>query len=90
MSKRFGQMIRLKPRGVEEYISHHAAVWPAVLSTIKDCNVCRQSDIPELDMVGPGWNTLVHSIFLLRTRSCEDGQFSVCQLGASYVYAYFL
>lgn len=39
MKKRFGQMIRLKPEGAKDYIRHHAAVWPKVLSTIKDCNI---------------------------------------------------
>jgi len=39
MKKRFGQMIRLKPEGAQEYIRHHTAVWPKVLSKIKDCNI---------------------------------------------------
>lgn len=37
--RRFGQMIRLKPEGAEEYIRQHAAVWPGVLSMIKTCNI---------------------------------------------------
>jgi L-rhamnose mutarotase len=39
MKKRFGQMIGLKPKSAKDYIQHHAAVWPKVLSTIKDCNI---------------------------------------------------
>jgi L-rhamnose mutarotase len=39
MSKRFGQIIRLKPDRTEEYIHHHAAVWPVVLSMITKCNI---------------------------------------------------
>src|SRR5664279_1337893 len=39
MSKRFGQMIRLKPDRAKEYIHHHAAVWPGVLSMITKCNI---------------------------------------------------
>lgn len=37
--RRFGQMIRLKPEGAEEYIRQHAAVWSGVLSMIKACNI---------------------------------------------------
>ncbi|WP_159523857.1 L-rhamnose mutarotase [Sunxiuqinia indica] len=37
--RRFGQMIRLKPEGAEEYIRQHAAVWPGVLRMIKACNI---------------------------------------------------
>lgn len=37
--KRFGQMIRLKPEGADEYIMYHSAVWPKVLSMIKNCNI---------------------------------------------------
>ena len=37
--RRFGQMIRLKPEGADEYIRHHAAVWPGVLSMIKACHI---------------------------------------------------
>jgi L-rhamnose mutarotase len=36
---RFGQTIRLKPEKAQEYIKHHAAVWPAVLNMIKQCNI---------------------------------------------------
>ncbi|MCW0481846.1 L-rhamnose mutarotase [Gaoshiqia sediminis] len=39
MKRRFGQMIRLKPEGADEYIRQHAAVWPAVLEMIKSCNI---------------------------------------------------
>ncbi|MGD9929195.1 MAG: L-rhamnose mutarotase [Mangrovibacterium sp.] len=39
MKRRFGQMIRLKPEGADEYIRQHAAVWPGVLEMIKSCNI---------------------------------------------------
>lgn len=39
MKRRFGQMIRLKPEGADEYIRQHAAVWPGVLKMIKRCNI---------------------------------------------------
>ena len=41
--RRFGQMIRLKPDGVQEYIRHHAAVWPGVLKKISECNIVNYS-----------------------------------------------
>ena len=41
--KRFGQMIHLKPEGIEEYIKYHAAVWPGVLKMITDCNIVNYS-----------------------------------------------
>ncbi|MCY1722025.1 L-rhamnose mutarotase [Prolixibacteraceae bacterium Z1-6] len=41
--KRFGQTIKLKPDGAEEYIKHHAAVWPGVLAKIKECNLSNYS-----------------------------------------------
>jgi L-rhamnose mutarotase len=39
MSKRYGRVIGLKPEYEEEYIRYHAAVWPEVLKTIRDCNI---------------------------------------------------
>ena len=41
--RRFGQMIRLKPEGADEYIRQHAAVWPGVLDMIKACNLANYS-----------------------------------------------
>ena len=41
--KRFGQTIRLKPGKAAEYIKLHAAVWPAVLRMIKECNIYNYS-----------------------------------------------
>lgn len=37
--QRFGSVIRLKPERYEEYKKLHAAVWPGVLSMIKQCNI---------------------------------------------------
>jgi L-rhamnose mutarotase len=37
--KRFGQLIQLRPETREEYIKYHAAVWPEVLQTIRECNI---------------------------------------------------
>ncbi len=37
--KRFGQVIGIKPDRIEVYKQLHAAVWPAVLSKIKECNI---------------------------------------------------
>jgi len=39
MVRRFGQIAKLKPEMVEEYDTLHAAVWDAVLKTIKECNL---------------------------------------------------
>ncbi len=36
--QRFGSVIRLKPDAVEKYRDYHAAVWPEVLETIRQCN----------------------------------------------------
>ena len=41
--KRFGQLIHLKPEGAEEYIKHHAAVWPGVLKMITACHLINYS-----------------------------------------------
>jgi len=41
--RRFGQTIRLKPEGAEEYIRLHAETWPGVLSKIKECNIANYS-----------------------------------------------
>lgn len=43
MKKRFGQTIRLKPEGREEYVRQHAAVWPGVLKMIKECSLSNYS-----------------------------------------------
>jgi L-rhamnose mutarotase len=37
--KRFGRLIRLRPGKLEEYEAYHAAVWPEVLDTIRNCNI---------------------------------------------------
>ncbi len=37
--RRFGQTIRLKPEGAEEYVRLHAQTWPGVLAKIKECNI---------------------------------------------------
>jgi L-rhamnose mutarotase len=37
--KRYGQVIRVRPEGFEEYCRLHAAVWPEVLATIYACNI---------------------------------------------------
>ncbi len=41
--KRFGQVIRLKPERADEYIKHHANVWPGVLKMIKECCISNYS-----------------------------------------------
>jgi L-rhamnose mutarotase len=37
--KRFGQVIRVKPEALEEYVKYHADVWPGVLAMISECNI---------------------------------------------------
>ncbi|KAK3943959.1 hypothetical protein QBC46DRAFT_14543 [Diplogelasinospora grovesii] len=37
--RRFAQIVKLKPEYVEEYKKVHAAVWPQVLTQIKDCKI---------------------------------------------------
>jgi L-rhamnose mutarotase len=37
--KRFGQLIRLQPGALETYKNYHAAVWPQVAATIRDCHI---------------------------------------------------
>lgn len=37
--KRYGSIIGIKPEKLEEYKRLHAAVWPGVLKTIKECNI---------------------------------------------------
>ena len=39
----FGQIGRLRPEKIEEYEALHAAPWPEVLKTIRECNLCRYS-----------------------------------------------
>jgi L-rhamnose mutarotase len=41
--RRFGQTIRLKPEKTGEYLRHHAAVWPGVIKTIKQCHITNYS-----------------------------------------------
>ncbi len=41
--RRFGQVARLKPDKVEEYVRLHANAWPQVLKTIADCNLINYS-----------------------------------------------
>jgi L-rhamnose mutarotase len=37
--KRYGSLIGLRPEKLEEYKKLHAAVWPSVLKTIRDCHI---------------------------------------------------
>lgn len=39
MPRRIAQIVRLKPSSLQAYKECHAAVWPAVLAQIKDCNI---------------------------------------------------
>lgn len=37
--RRIAQIVKIKPDKLAEYKECHAAVWPAVLQQIKDCNI---------------------------------------------------
>ena len=37
--KRYGSVIGLRPEKLDEYVRLHAAVWPGVLRTIRECNI---------------------------------------------------
>ena len=37
--KRYGQVLKLRPDRIDEYVRYHAAVWPEILKTILDCNI---------------------------------------------------
>ncbi|HEX4155158.1 MAG TPA: L-rhamnose mutarotase [Acidobacteriaceae bacterium] len=37
--RRYCQLIGLRPEVRDEYIRHHADVWPTVLATIEACNI---------------------------------------------------
>lgn len=37
--RRIAQIVRIKPDHLQAYKDCHAAVWPAVLRQIKDCNI---------------------------------------------------
>lgn len=39
MTRRFGQVIRLKPEGEKEYIRLHREVWPGVKEMILECHL---------------------------------------------------
>ena len=41
--KRYGNVIGVKPEKLEEYKKLHAAVWPAVLVMISECNIRKYS-----------------------------------------------
>jgi len=52
MKKRiFGQIGRLKRECIAEYQTLHAAVWPGVLQTIRDCHMHNYSIFIEDDVV---------------------------------------
>lgn len=50
MKKRFGQYIKLKPEGADEYVRLHAETWPGVLHMITACNI-RNYSIYKKDLV---------------------------------------
>jgi L-rhamnose mutarotase len=39
MTKRYGQVIKVRPEVLEAYKRYHRAVWPEVAKTIRDCNI---------------------------------------------------
>lgn len=47
----FGQIGRLKPEKIDEYVKLHAAVWPDVLKMIKECNLENYSIFIKGDLV---------------------------------------
>lgn len=49
--RRFGQTIRLKTEGADEYIRLHAETWPGVLAKIKECNISNYSIFRKDDML---------------------------------------
>ena len=36
---RYGMVLRVRPEREQEYIGYHAAVWPEVLSLIRECQI---------------------------------------------------
>ena len=39
MAKRYGQVIRLKPEGIEDYVRLHQNTWPGVKAMISGCHL---------------------------------------------------
>jgi L-rhamnose mutarotase len=37
--QRYGMVLKVRPERLEEYKGLHAAVWPAVLKMIRECNI---------------------------------------------------
>ena len=37
--RRFGQVLKLRPEFRDDYVKHHAAVWPGVLEQIRRSNI---------------------------------------------------
>jgi L-rhamnose mutarotase len=37
--QRYGSIIKISPEHLDEYKEAHAAVWPEILSMIKECNI---------------------------------------------------
>jgi L-rhamnose mutarotase len=37
--RRFGMVVGLKPEAEKDYRAYHAAAWPEVLETIRQCNI---------------------------------------------------
>jgi L-rhamnose mutarotase len=37
--RRFGQVLKLRPEHQDDYVRHHAEVWPGVLAQIKRSNI---------------------------------------------------
>ena len=48
---RFGQLGKLKPEKIEEYVHLHANTWPDVLKTITECNLQNYSIFLQGDLV---------------------------------------
>jgi L-rhamnose mutarotase len=40
---RYGMIAGLRPEAEQKYKEYHAAVWPRVLETIRQCNICNYS-----------------------------------------------
>jgi L-rhamnose mutarotase len=51
MTRRFGQVIGIKPEFIDEYERIHAEVWPGVLAMIETCNVRNYSIYRYNDML---------------------------------------
>jgi L-rhamnose mutarotase len=70
--KRYAQLMGVRPEHLEEYVQAHAAVWPGVLATIRECNIRNYSIFHRRDQLFAYFEYVGHDYESDMARMADD------------------